>query len=1104
MILSFYCFVLERKRRLLLPFLTLLLSINVFSAFAQQVNVTGQVKDESGEGIPGVNVLLKNKEAGTATDFEGKFSLVADRNDILQFTSVGYVTQEVTVGNQTSFNIVLAADVEQLEEVVVTALGISKSEKSLGYAVANIKSEELTKVSNPNFASALYGKAPGVQIKTAPGGAAAAVDINIRGINSISGSSQPLIVMDGIPIRNEEANNAGYWGDQKIRGNGLVDINPEDIANISILKGAAASALYGSEGANGVVVITTKSGNSSKKGFGVEASMSMSFDRAAYFPNLQTEYGPGYDRKSNMTNYGANEEGFIPYGSAGKVRVPFEAAGQFGPRFDGRTVTNWLGNEVPYVSQGNNWKDMFNPGSTRNFNVALTKSTDAINMRLSLSQLKAQDVNISGPFEKYTASLNTSVKISPKNKLNFVFTDVYQKVNNRPEKISRITNNYGGFFSRFDDIDWYKDNYTTSAGYKYVIGKDQPSATPEENIPFSFRAKDFMEYFWRNNEIQEDETSNRIIASITDTHEFIKGLNLRGRFGIDMTSFTSQRMEPNSAPISIRNSGSFSQATSFKSILYGDIVLTYDKMFADKYGINLSAGLTGRETVNKRNSMNTSGGLSAENWFHINASVNQRGGSSTEWRQASYAYFGTAEFNYNHFLFLNFSGRYENFSSLPENSRGTFYPAGSLSMVFNEAIEMPSWVDFSKLRVSYGEVGVPAPVYKSNIAYNQGGLNGTIYSALGAGYGNESIVPERKKEFEIGLEHKFFGNRLGFEFTYYNSTIEDQILTLNVPPTVGYSTMLANVGKLKNYGYEIALSGTPIQTNDFSWDVSAVLSFNRNEVVELMEGVDELEHRNVDGGAAWLVSKVGQPMGDFVTFLPKKDEQGRLIVDNDGYPMMDFENKHTEGNVNPDVIGGLQNSFRYKGFTLDAGIDFRFGGQIMSLGQYYMYGMGMYEETLKYRSKSEGGLSYNIDDKGNFILAEGGKYDDGLIIDGVTQEGKKNEKVIDAANYYMKMYAWGGPQYNSYSNYSSSILDNSYIKLRELSLSYDLPKNIVKNIGLSSVRVGVFGRNLFYIYKTLDHSDPEATLGTNWISKAFDAGSASSTRSFGFNVRVKL
>jgi len=1097
------------------------------SVYAQQLKVSGKVTDSgTNETLPGVNVAVKGTTTGVATDVNGNYSISVNRGSVLVFSFLGYTPQEITVGSNTTINVALISEATELGEVVVTALGIRRSQKALGYAVSKIDAKEITKVGSPNFGSALYGKASGVRISTAPGGATSAVAINIRGMNSINFSSQPLIVVDGVPIRNGEANNNGYWGDQRIRGNGLIDINPQDIEDLSILKGASASALYGSEAANGVIVITTKKGVRGK-GLGVEANYTYMTETPTSLPPFQNEYGPGYDMGTNMGSFGSDADGWLKVNNpkyydpasgtyktySGEIYRPiYRAYAQFGPKFDGRDVIGWDNQIHPYVAQPDNYKNLFQNGFNSTANVAVSKAGDFGSFRFAYSRMDYKGTQRGGDHNKNNFNINSTLNLHKNLKIDLKMNYINQYTLNRTYKISRITNNYGGFLSRFDNADWYLNNYQTSKGYYFRTGS-QASATPDENLQYNMRATDLLNFLWRTMREQNEEYQDRLISSATATWTIFDGLTFRGRLGNDFTSITTEQRSPNSVPISLGNSGGFSMSQEKYSTTYTDALLTYDKKFAQDFGVILNAGFTSRREVYKSTGAWTVGGLSTENWFHLKASVNNgsANGSASYTELLKYAFLGTASFSYKDFAFVEFTGRQESSSTLPPGSNTFFYPSVNGSFVFSDAFELPSAIDFGKVRVGWGIVGNAPPLYAANNAYNQGSINGIVYNSVSSSYGNDKIRPEEKHEFEAGLEMKFFGNRLGFEANFYRNRIVDQILWLSVPKTVGASSMLTNVGELKNVGFEASIYGTPVQTKDFRWDIRTNFSLNRNEVVSLMEGVDRLTHSNLDAGAALIVSEPGKPMGDIMCYLPKEDGNGNLIVDPaDGLYQIDFTEMKTVGNVMPKIVGGLGNYLEYKKFFVDFTIDYNFGAKVISLAGQYMKGAGMFEETLQYRDAAHGGTAYYIDDNGKKIAgtAPSGKkqFNDGVILPGVLPDGTQNNVIVDAASYYLNTYTWGAnPAWGiPYSRYDDAVKKNDYIKFRELSVGYTLPDNFAKKLGCNNLRIALVGGNLFYLYRTHKQFDPETTIGTNWLNAAIVDGSSIASRSLGFSIRASF
>jgi len=1131
------------KKKLLVLFVAIIAMVG--SVSAQTRTITGTVSSDDGSTLPGVTVMVKETRTASISDADGVYRItVGPEARTLVFRFLGMLTKEVAIGNQSTVNVALDPDVTDIEEVVVTALGIKRQEKALGYAISKVDSKEITKVNSTNFGSALYGKAAGVSIRSAPGGATSSVDIRIRGMNSINFSNRPLIIVDGIPIRDEDTNNSGYWGDQRIRGNGLIDINPEEIADLSILKGASASALYGSEAANGVVVITTKRGTT-RKGLGIDVNYSYMNEKPAYNPILQNKYGPGYYRAINTGSFGSDDDGWLMAENPtyfneesgqyetynGSIRYPiYRSYAQYGPAFDGEPVIGWDNKIHPYVAQPNNWDELFRNGQSSKLNVAINKAGDFGAFRFSYTRLDYQGVTRGSDHDKNTFNLNAQLNLHRNFKLDLVSQYVSQMTLNRPYKINRITNNYGGFISRFDDMQWYLDNYQTSKGYRFRTGS-QASATPDENLQYRMRATAVLDYFWRTLSNRQYEKQDRLINSATTTWTIADGLTLRGRIANDMTTMAVTNESPNTVPLSIGNSGGFSMSQSRWDRTYGDVILSYDKQLNNNLGVMLNGGFTGRREAYKSVNAGTRSGLSTENWFHQNASNNNgtKNGSSGFNEYLKYAYFGTAQVRFRDFAFVEFTGRQESSSTLPPGSNTFFYPSVNGSFVFSEALGLEGALDYGKLRVAWGIVGNAPPLYAANNAYAQGSVNGIIFNSVSSSYGNDGIRPEEKHEFEVGTDLKFFGNRFAVDANFYHSTVVDQILWLDVPKTIGAGRMLTNIGELKNIGFEAALRGSPIQTNDMYWDLGFNFSMNRNTVVSLMPGVDMLTHRNLDAGAAQIVSIPGGSMGDIITWVPRVTDDGANVIDpSSGFYQLNFEEYDAEGNpmdygygdtrqkvgnVMPKVTGGFTSNLEVKNFFVDFVIDYSIGGDVVSLAGQYMKGAGMFEETLQYRDAENGGLAYYEDADGNRHLADGAAgpggervFNDGVIIDGVFPDGTPNDIILSAGEYYMNTFQWGAnPAWGSgMSRYDDAVHKNHYVKFRELSVGYNLPESLSNKLKCQNIRVALTGSNLFYIYRTFKQFDAETNIGSNWATAAIVQGSTSAARSIGFSVRASF
>ncbi len=1097
----------------------LIMFFSISTIFAQQ-SVTGRVTDRNGEGLPGVSVTVVGTNKATQADMDGRFTIQADNGQKLRFTNVGFQSKEVSV-TSTTINVSLEEDQGNIDEVVVTAMGIKRAPKELGYAMSTVEAKELTKTGSPNFAGALYGKAPGVRISAAPGGATSGININIRGTNSVTGNSQPLVIIDGIPMRQTTFNNSDYWGDQRARGNGLEDLNPEDIESISVLKGASAAALYGSEAMNGVVLVTTKSGKGGE-GFAIDFNATYTHDRIAYLPRFQDVRGPGYT--TAYSNDGQADDMFFYYDQSrainGVTRGLLPATINFGPKFDGKDIISWDGKVRPYTAQ-NSYQNMFNNPNNTIFNLAISNTSDKSNTRFSVTRQDNQMTSLSSFNKKNVANLNSTIKLWDKLTTDVVLNYVNQHTHNRPFLTDRLVNNFTGMISTFDNPDWYIDKYQTSLGYKYVTGADQ-SLTPEENLTYNGYKTDVLDYMWNTLARNYDEHSNRIIGSVTNTWQVFEDLSLRARFSADMTSVRTDDAQPNEVPLQFGNSGYFGLGNQNANIYYTDLLATYNKQLTDDLKLGVMAGYTGTKSLDTYVQRETNGGLSVRNWYDINSSVNTIGGNSRyNYRRNMLrdAVFGTINLNIKDYWFVEGTLRRERISTMHPDNNILYYPSVNSSLILNEAFELPEVFNYVKLRGSWGIVGNYPDIYKSALSYSQQTLgvqfeNGpsVIYTTVPtSGFGNEKIKPERKQEIEFGLETRLFNNRLGFDITYYNGRIQDQILDYTLPISMGSSSIVANVGTLRNKGWEFAINGTPYQSDDFKWNTILNFSFNKNVVEELPGGASELLHRDYDGAAAQLVSKVGQPMGDIMVHPIATDENGNKIVQDNGIYQIDGDTWIKAGNAMPKAVGGFINTFTYKNFTLDALIDFRWGGHSMPTGIYWMMSRGLLEESLTAMDAEHGGLSYYIDANGKGVPFNGSigpngqtVFNDGMVMDGVTSDGSANTNIISQATYYANTYNWGGPQYSS-SRYELYVQKNNYIKMRELSLGYRLPASVANKLKAKNLQLSVFGRNLFFLYRSLKDLDPEQmTGGSNWINNVSNAGTSPATRTYGLMLRASF
>jgi len=1087
------------KRTYLKCLSILLLCFITISAFAQK-NITGTVKDASGP-LPGVSVSIKGTAKVTQTDGNGKFSLTANPGEILVFTAIGYAKQEISVNSQTAINVTLTESANQLNEVnvVTTALGIKRQEKSLGYAVSTVTAKQLTEAGNTNFASALYGKAAGVKITTAPGGASSAVNVQIRGINSINYNQQPLYVVDGVMIRNDGqngaagANNNNYWDDQRVRGNGILDINPADIESLTVLKGASASALYGSDAASGVVVITTKKG-SKNRGLGVDFNYQGSIDQVAFLPRFQNTYGPGYDRETNVAN-GATEEGWIPdAASPSGFRPYFRAYANFGPKMDGQQVRWWDGSIRSYSPQPNNYRDVYQNGYTSNANIAISNQTESVNYRFSASRLDYKGTQPGNTGSKNTFNLNSTIKLAPKLSADVIVSYVNTITKNRPYQLGQVLGSFGGFFSRAEDMGLMKEKFQTSNGYKYATF-DQVNR-PEPFI-FNIRATNLLDFYWQQLKNQYDENENRLLSSFTLNYDVAKNLKLRGRIGNDYTSAKTENRQFTEIPSALNtntSTGSYTTTQGQYAVLYGDALLTYSNKIGEDFGISVSGGYQGRKETYKDLKSNTKDGLVTENFFALSNSFNVQETTEARKELLKYAYLGLVNLSYKDFLFAEGTARQEYVSTLPPGNNQYSYYSVNSGFVFSDLWKLPKFWNYGKLRASYGVVGNAPPIYEANISYKQTSLqtiNGSVPSIVSlSSYGNLGLMPEKKHEAEFGLETRFLNGRLGLDVSYYNNKIKNQILPLDVTSTNGAQKQIINVGEVGNKGWEIALNATPV-SGKFRWDTRLNFSTNKSKVNSLYDANSEINFYSSDQATAKIVARAGEDLGNIYIRPRKTDANGNYLINDDGYYVMDNSTYVKAGNIMPKAIGGFSNTFSYGNLALDFTIDYRFGGKMIAPNLKYMRGAGMLENSMEFRDAANGGLTYT---------SNGKTYSDGVVLKGVNQTtGLPNTKVLSAADYYLTTYNWGEGSLTE-----GEIFDNNYIKMREIVLSYKIPPSFTKKLKISNVRFSLIGRNLFYIHRTLKDLDPEAPLGNKWWSQGVDVGSTAASRNFGFSLNANF
>jgi iron complex outermembrane recepter protein len=1076
----------KKNSRILILFLFAFLPV---MAMAQQ-RISGVITDNGNKPLEGVTVTEKGTQNSTATDARGSFSLAVNKNATLVVSSVGMLTEEIPVSSSASaINLSMKEDSKGLSEVVVAALGIKREKKNLGYATSAVKGQEIVKAGSPTVASALYGKVPGLQVNTLQGGATSGVALQLRGINSINFTNMPLIVVDGMPIRNEDMTySSTSAGGGRIKANGIVDINPQDVESIDVLRGSTASALYGSDGTNGVILITTKSG---KKGRGlqIDFNTTQQMDKIAFLPDFQNEFGVGRG-PAYISN---NNNGWFDLDGSGAPTIA-NTSNNFGPRMEGQQVKWWDGQIRSFDAQPNNYADLFKTGYTGSNTLSVSTGFDRGALRFGYTRDDWKSTQLAGDFAKNTFSLNTNIQLSKKLGVDIAANYINNKVNNRPLSISGPA---GYEFNRSEKTELLLARYKNADGYL-------PTSTEAPTSGYNV----MLYYIWPQLNSNFIDNTDRLIAHGTLTYNILKGLDAKMKVGTDYTSYEEEDMRKWQRPD--RSGSSYRRLNQITRINYLESFLQYRRSIIKDLEINAMAGYVRQYAFSSSAQSVTAGGLTVRDWFSISNSVNAATTTNTRGSDLRYSVLGLLGFNYKGFLNLEFTGRNEWNSTLPPANNSYFFPGVNSSFIFSEALQMPAWINYGKLRVSYAQTAKGVSRYSANNAYTFASFNGAPVNTFSTALNNDELKPETKKEYEAGVELRMLKSRLSFEYTYYFNKTIDQIIRLSVAGSSGFATALTNVGEMQNNGHELSISYKAIQSKNFSWDVTATAARNINKVNKLHPVIKSLTLRNIDNGALLYLAEEGKPYGEMYGYKIMTNANGDKVINSQGRYVIDQSKRVRLGNITPKFIGGFINVFTYKNFSLNTTIDYRIGGDLYSSTIHYGRGTGRLKETLQGRDEARGGLPYYIDVVGGTRkvvplppgtnTAPNGStvYHDGMILAGVDANNSKNTVMVTPFDYWNYVYNW------NVGDYSGATFDNSYVKMREAVLSYRLTEKHVGKMNLKNIQFSVFGRNLFYIWKNIPHIDPESSLGTNSNALGYEYNATPSIRSYGIRLNVIL
>lgn len=1051
---------------------------------AQKVN--GIVYDNaSGQTMTGVSIIVKGSSLGAVTNSEGKFSINASLGDTLVFSFVGFRKLKMPVSVY-SITARMEKEEKEIDEIVVTALNIKRKRKSLGWAVTELNTKELQAVSEPSIAQSLHGKVAGVNIQQNSGGIMGGVSVIIRGYNSFTGNNQPLYIVDGVPVENSTSG-TGRWGGRD-EGAGINEINPYDIESVSVLKGASASALYGTRAASGVILITTKKG-SPRKGLGVSFTSDYSFDKAAYLPEFQNIYGAGnMQRPDAVLESSLSDRGF-PVNEEGIEYYPSTIA-NFGPKMTGQKILWWDGEMRNYTPQPDNYKKIWETGHTAATNIAFSNSNNVASYRLSLTNFDYKSIMPEAKQKRYTINLNTSARLSEK--LTSSFSVSYTKLNiyNRPsQNLVRKFNAYA--FPRSTKYDLLSE-YRTGDGYSRQ-NTDPAYPEWEENN------------FWSMYENKYYEDKDRFIGNFSLDYEITDWLFINGMVGSDFSVKKVEDRNPHSMPGA---GGYFTSWTNTSRDDHYEFLLSFNKNIGSLINLQLNAGGSRDDKKKYNNGSWTDGGILVNKWYDESNAINDNKGGHFEMHKQINSLFGFGTIAYKNFWFVDFSARNDWSSALTNPQTGVsdnsyFFPSVSTSIILTDAFDIKSHIlDFAKFRMSFAQVGGDTDAYRISNSYNYGVFDGQTTNMLSTTVQPGVLKPEKTKEIEFGTEIHLFKHKIGFDFSVYSKRTIDQIISLQVAGSTGANSVFTNAGEMKNTGFETQIYATPVLNQKFNWRISFNFSKNISKVVSLNKGIQSLIIADYNT-PMFLEARPGHPYGDWVTYSFKTDDNDNKIIDADGYYVRDDE-LSIVGNKMPDWTGGIMNNLTYKNLALSFLVDFNIGGDFFSFTNYYGLGTGKLEETLQYRDEEHGGIPYYIDDNGKKIQLSGhtetppnGKriHHDGLILKGVTEEGIENSTLIAAGDYYINTYYW------NYGFHELGLYDNSYIKFRELSLTYFIPEKFLIKTPITSLSVAFIGRNLFFIMKKIPHIDPESSNNSD-NSSGWDYGAMPGIRSFGLKINI--
>lgn len=1032
------------------------LEVTDMSITQQSSKCSGVVKDATGEPVIGASIRVKGTSNGGITDADGKFSLAdVKKGDILQVTYVGYKAQEFKFDGK-PLNIILSDDSQVLNEVVVTALGIKRQARSLGYSTTQVGGEEFTLARDPNMGNALSGKIAGVSVAGNATGSGGSSRVIIRGNASLTGNNQPLYVVDGVPFDNTNQGSAGTWGGMDM-GDGLNNINADDIENVQVLKGAAASALYGYRGGNGAILITTKSGKKGKD-MSIDFNNNLTFNMIYDNRDFQKVFGQGTNGKRPMDIQSAKDS----------------ETSNWGEYMDGGNAVNFLGNTYKY-SYTDNWDNFYRTGVSNSTSLAISGSDTKVTYRIGLTNMFENGILPNSSNRQQGINMNTAYDITKR--LHFIMNAnyIFEKANGR----SNLSDGNGNtnasllYHANSFDIRWMKRGGEGANWGTNLDGSEMISGT---NVYFN-------NPYWLQYRKTNNSRKNRLTGSMTLKWDITDWLYAQGAVQRDGFNLEFKQVQPIGAAAD--PAGWMTEYEKNYYEINTNFLLGFNKTFGD-WSVGATFGGNQQRNVSKQYIPSDGGrpfivdGL----WSVNNLSDKRAKMSYSEYKVNSF--YGTADFGWKNQVFLNFTGRNDWFSTLSPDNNSYFYPSATLSWVFTDSFrdKMPDWFTFGKIRASIAAASNGTSAYQNLLLYKVQDykINGqNAVTTNNSNFPNPDLKPVKITEKEVGLNLSFFQNRLSFDMAYYNKNTKDDIAVVSTSSTSGYGAKVMNVGEIENQGFEFMMDIVPVKTSDFMWNTTVNLAYNDSKVKYLGEGVDRLA---IDGatsrsGNVSVQNVVGSGYGELIGYKYKRDDAGNIVfVDGVAQNSGKLESL---GNGVYKLTGGWHNTLNYKSWTLSFLVDFKFGAKLFSGTNYSAYSAGLHKNTLVGRTKED--PNAKIVGKGVMWNETTGKYVTNTV--GVT-----------ASTYYGKI---------AENNIAEEFIYNaSFIKLREISLAYDFPKTILSKLKVvKGLNVSLVGRNLWTVMKHTDNIDPEAAYN-NSNGQGLELNGYPATRNIGFNVNVKF